>query len=117
MTQKARQFATTLYWKRLWRTGKGDASKALRRQWLTGILLQRGLWTVAQLADTLGVSKATCQRDLDLLGDLFYVRMEHDPRHSQRARYRMIGSFKPTLGAFPLRKLRGTSRKRDRKTS
>jgi predicted DNA-binding transcriptional regulator YafY len=61
---------------------------------------------VAQLAETLGVSKATCQRDLDLLGDLFHVRMEDDPHHSQRARYRMIGTFKPTIGAFPMRSLR-----------
>ena len=112
MTQKGTRSATTLYWKRLWRSGSGSASKALRRQWLTGILLQRGFWTVAQLADTLGVSKATCQRDLGLLGDLFHVRMEQDPLHSQRARYRMIGTFKPTFGAFPMRSLRKLARQR-----
>lgn len=73
-------------------------SRALRRQWLTGTLLQRrGFWTVAQIADALGVSKATCQRDLDLLAELFEVRVAKDPHHRQRSRYRMIGSFKPTL--------------------
>jgi len=72
-------------------------SRALRRQWLTGALLQRDFWTVAQLADALGVSKATCQRDLDLLAELFDVRTAEDPHHRQRTRYRMVGAFRPTL--------------------
>jgi hypothetical protein len=96
----------SLYWKRLWCTGRDKGSRALRRQWLTGILLQRGLWTVAQIAETLCVSKATCQRDLYLLADLFHVREVIDPRHSQRTCYQMIGTFKPTIGAFPMRKLK-----------
>ena len=75
-------------------------SRALRRQWLTGALLQRKLWTVAQLADVLGVSKMTCQRDLDLLAELFVVRTVKDPRHRQRSCYRMDVAFKPTVGAF-----------------
>lgn len=74
-------------------------SRALRRQWLTGALLQRGFWTVAQLADVLGVSKATCQRDLDLLVELFVVRTVSDPHHRQRSCYHMPVAFKPTLGA------------------
>jgi len=94
------------HWKRLWRTGRDKAGRALRRQWLTGILLQRGYWTVAQLAETLGVSKATAQRDLNMLADLFRVREVIDPRHSQRSCYRMIGAFKPTIGAFPMRDLK-----------
>ena len=81
-------------------------SRALRRQWLTGALLQRKLWTIAQLADVLGVSKATCQRDLYLLADLFHVREVIGRRHSQRTHYQMIGTFKPTIGAFPMRTLK-----------
>ena len=89
-------------------------SRALRRQWLTGALLQRKLWTVAQLADVLGVSKATCQRDLDLLAELFVVRTVKDPRHRQRSCYRMDVAFKPTIGAFkPLFKLRRAKKERD----
>ncbi len=101
----AKYKARSLYWERLWRTGRSKASRALRRQWLTGILLQRGPWTVAQLAETLGVSKATSQRDLALLGDLFDIRMTVDPHHLQRSYYRMIVAFKPTIGAFPMRSL------------
>ena len=96
----------SIYWRRLWRTGRDKGTRALRRQWLTGILLQRGLWTVAQLAVTLGVSKATSQRDLNLLADLFHVREVIGRRHSQRAWYQMIGTFKPTIGAFPMRDLK-----------
>lgn len=70
-------------------------SRALRRQWQTGLLLQRKLWTVAQLATALGVSKATCQRDLDLLAELFVVQVTRDPSHSQRSRYHMRGMFRP----------------------
>lgn len=78
-------------------------SRALRRQWMTGILLQRGSWTVAQLADTLCVSKATCQRDLDLLAGLFIVNIEKDPHHQQRSRYYMPVAFKPNLAFIPPR--------------
>ncbi|HSX22571.1 MAG TPA: DeoR family transcriptional regulator [Gaiellaceae bacterium] len=98
-------------------------SRALRRQWLTGTLLQRrGSWTVAQLADALGVSKATCQRDLDLLAELFHVRTSKDPDHRQRTRYRMVGSFRPTLAWLrfePLlkRRLRGTKAAKTRRSA
>jgi hypothetical protein len=109
--------ARTSDWKRLWCVRKGKGPRALRRQWLTGILLQRGSWTVAQIAETLGVSKATCQRDLDLLADLFDVQVTGDLNHRQRAHYRMIGTFKPTISAFPLRMRRQRARKHDRRTS
>jgi predicted DNA-binding transcriptional regulator YafY len=60
-----------------------------------GILLRH--WsTVAQLAIALGVSKATAQRDLDLLSDLFVVSTRVDRRkHNQRRYYRMPGRFVP----------------------
>ena len=109
-SKRTSQRAKSLYWERLWRSGRDKGSRALRRQWLTGILLQRGLWTVAQIAKTLGVSKATCQRDLYLLADLFNVREVIDPRHSQRTHYQMIGTFKPTIGAFPMRELKRSKR-------
>lgn len=112
MTARAAQI---VHWKRLWRVGAGKGPRALRRQWLTGILLQRGAWTVAQIAETLGVSKATCQRDLDLLADLFDVRVTGDPGHLQRAYYRMVGTFKPTIGAFPFRQLPKVARARGRR--
>lgn len=79
------------------RRGKPRApfSLALRRQWRMGILLRR--WrTIAQLAETLDVSKATAQRDLDLLSDLFVVSTRVDRRkHRQRRYYRMPGCFVP----------------------
>lgn len=61
---------------------------------------------MAQLADTLDVSKATCQRDLDLLAELFIVRTAKDPHHRQRSCYRMVGTFKPNLTFEPLLKRR-----------
>ena len=104
--------AKSLYWEQLWRSRNrgGKSSCAMRRQWLTGILLQRGPWTVAQLAEWLGVSKATSQRDLFILADLFDMREDVDPVHSQRVCYRMIGTFKPTIGAFPMRELKRSKR-------
>ena len=69
-------------------------SRALRRQWRAGILLQRRSWSITALARTLGVSKATCQRDVDLLADLFAVQVASDPFHRQRSYYRMVGAFK-----------------------
>jgi predicted DNA-binding transcriptional regulator YafY len=59
------------------------------------MLLQRKLWSVVDLARALGVSKATCQRDLDLLADLFAVQVTSDPFQRQRSYYRMVGAFKP----------------------
>lgn len=98
----------SLYWERLWRHRNrgGKSSCAMRRQWLTGILLQRGPWTVAQLAEWLGVSKATSQRDLYVLADLFDIHETIDPRHNQRTCYRLLAAFKPTIGAFPMRELK-----------
>lgn len=69
-------------------------SRALRRQWRAGILLQRRSWSIVTLARALGVSKATCQRDVNLLADLFAVQVTSDPFHRQRSYYRMIGAFK-----------------------
>jgi hypothetical protein len=57
-------------------------SVSLRRQWRMGILLRH--WsTAAQLAEALGVSKATAQRDLDLLSDLFVVSARVSERNDQ----------------------------------
>lgn len=96
---------------------RAKTSRTLRRQWLTGILLQRGQWTVVQVADTLGVSKATCQRDLDLLADLFVVDAVKDPRHSQRSYYHMPVAFKPSLKSAKALKLpRGKRAPRSGKT-
>lgn len=108
--KRTSQRAKSLYWERLWRSGRDKTSRALRRQWLTGILLQRGPWTVAQLAEWLGVSKATSQRDLYVLADLFDIHETIDPRHNQRTCYRMLAAFKPTIGAFPTRELRHAKR-------
>lgn len=70
-----------------------DAAKSLRRQWAVGMFLQKQWWTVAGLAKAFAVSKATMQRDVDLLRGLFKVSAKTDRRHSQRTLYRMRGRF------------------------
>lgn len=75
------------------RQGKRELSMALRRQWAIGIMIQSHAWSVAGLARAFGVSKATIQRDIDLLRGLFKISVLDDPQHSQRVRYRMRGRF------------------------
>lgn len=70
-----------------------DSSKTIRRQWAVGMLLQKEPWTVARLAKAFKVSKATMQRDIDLLRSLFKVSVKRDKRHSQRVLYQMRGRF------------------------
>jgi predicted DNA-binding transcriptional regulator YafY len=57
------------------------------------MFLQKQYWTVAGIAKAFKISKATAQRDIDLLRSLFKISVRRDPRHSQRVRYRMSGRF------------------------
>ena len=77
------------------KTGKPrpSLSRALFRQWRMGMLLQARAWTCADLAAELGVSKATAQRDLDILRRLFAITTHTDHGHLQRVLYRMRGRF------------------------
>lgn len=58
-----------------------------------GMLLQEQARTCADLAAELGVSKATAQRDLDILRRLFAITTHTDRGHLQRVLYRMRGRF------------------------
>lgn len=68
-------------------------SRALFRQWRMGMLLQKQAWTCADLAAELGISKATAQRDLDILRRLFAITTHTGRGHLQRVFYRMRGRF------------------------
>ena len=57
------------------------------------MLLQRHTWSCAGLAAKLGISKATAQRDLDILRRLFVVTARTHRRHAQRLLYQMRGRF------------------------
>jgi len=58
-----------------------------------GLLLQKRARTCAGLAVELGVSKATAQRDLDILRRLFAITTHTNRGHLQRVFYRMRGRF------------------------
>lgn len=75
------------------RKPRPSLSRALYRQWQMGMLLQDQAWTCADLAAELGISKATAQRDLDILRRLFAITTRTDRGHLQRVFYRMRGRF------------------------
>jgi predicted DNA-binding transcriptional regulator YafY len=57
------------------------------------MFLQKRAWTVYGIAAAFKVSKATAQRDIDILRGLFKISVLPDPRHSQKVWYRMRGRF------------------------
>lgn len=78
------------------KTKRSRKHAALYRQWELGLLVQQRFWEVAELATVLRVSKATVQRDLEILADLFaFYPVQVDPQHRQRLRYRMRKGFQP----------------------
>jgi predicted DNA-binding transcriptional regulator YafY len=70
-----------------------SASRTLRRQWAIGIFLQQHAWTTFGIAKAFKISKATAQRDIDLLRGLFKIKVTRDRGHSQRILYQMQGRF------------------------
>ena len=72
---------------------RASLSRALFRQWRMGMLLQKQAWTCTDLATKVGVSKATAQRDLDILRRLFVITTHADRGHMQRVLYQMRGRF------------------------
>lgn len=59
----------------------------LLRRWTMLQLLHDDWWTVLELAEELGVSKATIQRDLAELREIVDVREEDSPDHAQMRLY------------------------------
>ncbi len=55
-------------------------------------LLHEDWWSVLELAEELGVSKATVQRDIGELREVVEVRESESPDHSQMRLYRITKS-------------------------
>lgn len=60
---------------------------AVARQWRVLVSLCAKPQTVYNLAADFDVSKATAQRDIDTLAEVFVVERWQDPEHKQRRMY------------------------------